>query len=37
LSLEERTFHGIRIEKRNLYSLYIKVVYEIFDKFSSRS
>ena len=32
LSLKERTFHGICIEKRNLYSLYIKVVHKIFRK-----
>jgi hypothetical protein len=30
-----KNFHGIGIEKRNLYSLYIKVVYEISDKISS--
>ncbi len=35
--IKEQKFHGICIEKRNLYSLNIKVVYEIADKISSRS
>ena len=30
--LNEKIFHAICIENRNLYSLYIKVVYEIFNK-----
>ncbi len=35
--IREKIFHGICIEKRKLYSLYVKVVYKISDKFSSRS